>query len=233
MCQLKLKFVRLGDKMKKSKFTTIGILLTTLILGGVAIFTAIRLYQTRQTAVAPNVPSSEPLAADNSCKLSFSLSISSPTATATSAPGCNTSCTTNANCPTGYTCWGEEPGDPKVCRNTTCQWQASCVCPTSTAIATATATATSNPECNNSCTENTDCPDGLMCSIPSGATTGSCRNTSCLSETDCLCPVATATATATSLAEEPTLPDAGTSWPTILGTAFGILIILGSLLLAF
>jgi len=297
----------------KNKVVTIAIILTTLVLAGVAIFTAIRLYQTRN--VAPT--ESEAGSAPSACQLTFTIVGPTATATSTSAPGCNTSCTTNANCPTGYSCWGEEPGDPKVCRKTLCKWSASCVCPTSTATttatatatartvvcnqvcnpsinppincistltchttstlrgasglcrneecldetdcgcpgatetptttptvtatatatdnatATATATATSNPECNNNCTENTDCPDGLMCNIPSGSTTGSCRNTSCLSETDCLCPVATATATATSLAEEPNLPDAGTSWPTILGSAFGILIILGSLLLAF
>ena len=42
------------------------------------------------------------------------------------------------------------------------------------------------PQCNNSCTNNADCPSGLMCRISSG-TTGSCRNTQCLSETDCTC----------------------------------------------
>ncbi|HCR35537.1 TPA: hypothetical protein DIU22_00630 [Candidatus Woesebacteria bacterium] len=67
-----------------------------------------------------------------------------------------------------------------------------------------------------------------MCYKTSGATTGSCRNTSCLTETDCLCPVPTSTATS-----QPELPSVGTTWPTIVGTGFGILVILGSLLLAF
>jgi hypothetical protein len=46
----------------KGKVATVIILLATFILAGVAIFTAIRLYQLRQVAVAPNVPESKPQA---------------------------------------------------------------------------------------------------------------------------------------------------------------------------
>lgn len=49
--------------MKKGKLGTILVILVTLVLAGVAIFTAIRLYQLRQQSVAPNVPSSKPAAA--------------------------------------------------------------------------------------------------------------------------------------------------------------------------
>ncbi len=51
--------------MKKpiGKLGTTLIILATVILAGVAIFTAFRLYQLRQQPVAPNVPSSEPKAA--------------------------------------------------------------------------------------------------------------------------------------------------------------------------
>jgi hypothetical protein len=45
----------------KNKAVTISILLITILLAGVAVFTAIRLYQLRQAAVAPNAPS-QPLA---------------------------------------------------------------------------------------------------------------------------------------------------------------------------
>ena len=179
----------------KNKYTIIGIIATTIVLAGVAIYTAIRLYQTRQTAVAPNVPSSQPRAANPACSMSFTLSEGSSTPTATSTATATATGTATA---------------------------------TSTSTATATATATSNPQCNNNCSENTDCPNGLMCYKTSGATTGSCRNTSCLTETDCLCPVPTSTATS-----QPELPSVGTTWPTIVGTVFGILVILGSLLLAF
>lgn len=263
----------------KNKFTTISIILITVVLAGIAIFTAIRLYQTRDQAVAPNVPSSKPAAAGqmcggfanatcppgercvltggtvgvcqtvstsepkdsvNSCSLNFTL-VSGPTstptakatatATATPVPECNSTCSINADCPTSLICHKEDGESVGNCRNNSCLTSLLCVCSSSTPTptATATATATANPQCNNSCTQNTDCPNGLMCNIPSGATSGNCRNTSCLSEADCLCPVATGTAP---VAEKPELPDAGTSWPTVLGTAFGFIVILGSLLLA-
>jgi len=57
----------------KGKIATAIILLATFVLAGVAIFTAVRLYQLRQTSVAPNVPSSVPKAVDNTCTLSFTL----------------------------------------------------------------------------------------------------------------------------------------------------------------
>ena len=176
----------------KNKYTVIGIILVTILLAGIAIFTAMRLYQTRDVAVAPNVPSSKPKAQEvpvNTCSLSFTLTIAASTATATA--------TSTA---------------------------------TSIATSTPTATASPNPQCNNSCTSNSNCPSGLMCYIASGATSGNCRNTQCLSETDCTCAVATTSATVTPT--QPSLPVVGTSWPTLLGTGFGIMVIIGSLLLA-
>lgn len=251
----------------KNKFTIIGIILTTIVLAGIAIFTAIRLYQTRN--VAPT--SSE--AAAGACQLSFTITSQTPTATATAtgirtatptatptatatatatarAVECNQECNTSINppisCEAEMSCYTTSTlrGASGVCRNLDCVEETDCGCPGATATPTvtptktptATATATTNPQCNNSCTQNTDCPDGLMCNIPSGETSGSCRNTSCLSETDCLCPQPTSTATSTyiaDIAEQPELPSVGTTWPTIVGTAFGILVILGSLLLAF
>ena len=47
----------------RKNLTTIIIIAVTVILAGVALFTALRLYQLRQTSVAPNVPSSQPGAA--------------------------------------------------------------------------------------------------------------------------------------------------------------------------
>ncbi len=67
-------------KIFKGKIGTVIILVITFILAGVAIFTAIRLYQLRNQAVAPNVPSSVPQAHFNStpppaasCDLSFTV----------------------------------------------------------------------------------------------------------------------------------------------------------------
>jgi len=330
----------------KNKIVTIAIILTTLVLAGVAIFTAIRLYQTRNVAptdssaaVGPKVcqlsftitgPTASPTATpqqcnsvctnDNQCNTGLKCIIvnsatgakrcrkpacptkadcicSGTTATPTATPQqCNSVCTNDNQCNTGLkciivnsatgakrcrkpacptkadcicsgttatptatpqtvacnevcnetvnppiSCEGELScystsdlrGASGLCRNLDCIEETDCLCPgaTEAPTPTATATATANPECNNSCTQNTDCPDGLMCNIASGETSGSCRNTSCLSETDCICPAATGTSAP--IADEPELPDAGTSWPTVLGTAFGFLVILGSLLLVF
>lgn len=105
-----------------------------------------------------------------------------------------------------------------------------------TTTATATATATAVPQCNNSCTTNSNCASGLMCYIASESTTGTCRNTQCLPDTDCVCTIATSTSTSIAQApaptEQPTLPSAGTTWPTMLATGFGVIVIIGSLLLA-
>jgi len=182
----------------KNKYTTIGIIIVTVILAGVAIFTALRLYQTRDVAVAPNVPSSKPKAQEavNTCSLSFTLTTTTTTPTAT--PTATATATATA---------------------------------TSTATATATATASPVPQCNNACTSNSNCPSGIMCYIASGATSGNCRNTQCLSETDCTCAIATTSPTVAPT--QPSLPVVGTTWPTILATGFGILVIIGSLLLAF
>jgi uncharacterized repeat protein (TIGR01451 family) len=62
----------------KGKFGTIIIVLFTLILASVAIFTALRLYQLRQQPVAPNVPSSIPRASENACSLSFTVTPQTP-----------------------------------------------------------------------------------------------------------------------------------------------------------
>lgn len=73
----------------KNKAVTIVILLATLVLAGIAVFTAIRLYQLRQESVAPNVPSSEPQAIQTTdtppaacTQLSFTLATVPPGACA-------------------------------------------------------------------------------------------------------------------------------------------------------
>lgn len=243
--------------MNKNKLTVIGIVLTTVILAGVAIFTAMRLYQTRTEPVAPNAPSSKPKAQEvvNACSLSFTLATSTPTATptatptrtptatptvtATPVPQCNSVCSTTSDCPSNLTCYKPNGATSGNCRNAQCNTASNCLCatatptatttatPTKTATPTATATATANPQCNYACTSNSNCPSSMICYIPSGSTAGNCRNTQCLSETDCACAVSTPTTTS-----QPTLPEVGTKWPTLLGTGFGILVILGSLLLA-
>lgn len=83
----------------RKRIVTIVIVLATVVLAGVAVYTAIRLYQLRQEAVAPTAPTSEPAAAEpqtNACtQLSFVLAVEtspspspsvSPTPTPTSTP---------------------------------------------------------------------------------------------------------------------------------------------------
>lgn len=179
----------------KNKYTIIGIIITTIILAGVAIFTAMRLYQTRDVAVAPNVPSSKPKAQEvtNTCNLSFTLTIATSTSTATATA---TSTSTSSSSPTA------------------------------TATATGTASPTGAPNsCGGTCGSNSNCQSNFMCYQ------GFCRNASCVTETDCTCAVATTSATVAPT--QPSLPVVGTSWPTLLGTGFGVLVIIGSLLLAF
>lgn len=223
----------------KNKFTIIGIVLTTVVLAGVAIFTAMRLYETRNQAVAPNVPSSRPEAGlrfeDNvpvdsapACYLKFTIS------TATPPPICIQVITPAQNPKTGE------------CRNfpTPCDvpagWKIVAKCPTPTPTITPTATATpvvtGQPNsCGGTCGSNSNCASGLYCYQ------GFCRNPECSTASNCVCttatPVATTTAKGTTVAAatptEPSLPVVGTTWPTLLGTGFGVLVIIGSLLLAF
>ena len=79
----------------KNKIATIGIIIATLILAGVAVFTAIRLYQLRKESVAPTAPTSKPKAQEVpvACtSLAFTLGVtptptSTPTPTPTGTPG--------------------------------------------------------------------------------------------------------------------------------------------------
>lgn len=136
-------------KGSKGKVTTGIIILVTLVLAGVAIFTAIRLYQLRNQPVAPNVPSSFPRAAENAptCSLSFTLAVSTPTPTPTptgtpagtptptptptptGTPGpsstpnaCGGTCGSNFNCQSNYVCYNG------TCRNPSCTSSTNCVC---------------------------------------------------------------------------------------------------------
>src|SRR3990167_2030994 len=125
----------------KKKIVTISIVLATVILAGVAIFTAVRLYQLRQTSVSPTSPESEPEAAnDKICKLSFNITLAttSPTATPTTSPTatptktpkptptktpkptpvsrCDESCGVNGDCASGLICYGASIAQTGKCR---------------------------------------------------------------------------------------------------------------------
>src|SRR5476651_2179738 len=134
----------------KKNLTTLIIVFATIILAAVAIFTSIRLYQTRQKSVAPNAPSSQPKAATVAptstpvaCQtLAFTISTPTPTPTGTATatptpspvPQCGTTCSTNADCPTSMVCY------VGLCRNPSCTTDSSCLCATTTPTASPTAT---------------------------------------------------------------------------------------------
>src|SRR5579864_6816257 len=59
----------------KKNIVTLIIVIATIILAGIAIFTAIRLYQLRQQPVAPNAPSSKPAAQSINCQVQFNVNV--------------------------------------------------------------------------------------------------------------------------------------------------------------
>jgi hypothetical protein len=97
----------------KNKIATIGIIIATIILAGVALFTAVRLYQLRQEAVAPTAPTSKPKAGEpqtgeppTACtSLVITLSTATPTITPTGGP---TTTPTATAVPTPPTCAADE-----------------------------------------------------------------------------------------------------------------------------
>lgn len=218
----------------KGKLGTILILLATVILAGVAIYTAIRLYQLRQEPVAPNVPSSIPKAAEfcggiagtactgglvciysNGSTIATHPDESGTCGTAPAGPPAKTVCSLSFTVAGTPTPTGTPTGTPTST-------------PTGTPNETPTPTPTGTPptgtpnSCNGTCGSNANCSDGLMCYQ------GFCRNPSCAVNTNCTC-AGTPGPTSTPV---PTLPKSGTDWPTIAGFGIGMFVILGSILLA-
>lgn len=189
-------------KLFKGKVGTVIVVMATFLLAGVAIFTALRLYQLREQPVAPNVPSSIPKAAEG-CSLTFTVTATesaspSPTATSSATPtgtpnpsatpnSCNGSCGGNENClQPWYFCFIETDANGVRrghCRDINCREREDCTCP---GISTSTPT-------------------------PTIRSTGTPR------------PSATPAAA---------LPESGTNWPTVMSVGVGLFVIIGSLLLA-
>lgn len=146
----------------KNKIATIGIIIATLILAGVAVFTAVRLYQLRKEAVAPTAPTSKPKAQEVpvACtSLAFTLGATpTPTASPTATPtptgsptvtptptttgvpnSCNGTCGSDSNCLSGYYfCYNGH------CRDRSCPDREDCTCP-GTPTATPRVTTTPTP----------------------------------------------------------------------------------------
>lgn len=190
--------------------------------------------------------------------------------TATPLPICGTNLACSGSVVTGATkCKQPDPSTTVIYCCGAGKLIVNGVCSNATPTPTASPTPSPSPtplggglQCNASCTSSSQCQSGSVCYISSG-TTGFCRNTICVSDTDCICPAgsgspspsptpsptligqatnsptprSTATATATAISQVQTsplpIPETGTSLPTILGAIFGIFVVVGSLILAF
>lgn len=120
----------------KGKTVTLIIVIAVIILAGIAIFTATRLFQLRNESVSPAAPESTPGAqtvpdvVPSTCQLSFSLTVS--------AAACYESCTTSSDCPSGLEC--QDVAGQNLCVNPLCSEESSCVCETSTPTPSPTTT---------------------------------------------------------------------------------------------
>src|SRR3990167_4879997 len=137
-------------KNLKNKTITVAIILITMLLAGVAIFTAVRLYQLRQSSVSPLNPQSEPEAYTTQiCKLSFNITLATATATPTPTPTktpkptptktpkptptkspkptpvsrCDESCGVSSDCASGLICYGASIAQTGKCRKASCPKQ--------------------------------------------------------------------------------------------------------------
>lgn len=88
-------------------------------------------------------------------------------------------------------------------------------------------TPTPVPQCNLGCTSSSQCPTSMVCYIQAGQTSGVCRNASCQSDTDCICPTTTTPGVTPSPAPStiPSVPKAGTIWPTFILVAAGVILV--------
>jgi hypothetical protein len=150
------------NKLKNS-WSLILIALATIILGGIAVFTAAKLYQIGKKPIAPNAPlpapaheiTATPTATPTvSLPCTFSLCIASPTPTITPIPSSTPTLT-----PT--------------------------VTPTIASTPTPAPSPTPILGCYNKCSSDTDCPSGLLCQAIEDIKR--CVNANCQSETDCTC----------------------------------------------
>ncbi len=230
----------------KMNIKTIIIGLSTVVLGGVAIFTAVRLYQLRSEPIAPNAPQSQPLAQQGglcggitqiSCASGFTCIYENgstiaphPDATGTCQPqnqGANEGemCggIAGIDCAKGLVCdYGSgnlsapNPDATGVCVSETNKSACEAITFTITK-ATPTPTATANVTSTPTPTP-TDTPAG---EDPTPTAASTLKPTSTPSQ-----PLAETPTPA------PSLPTAGVGSPTIIGLGAGMLILLFSLILA-
>jgi len=194
-----------ANNKKGGKGKTIIIIAATVVLAGIAIFTAVRLFQLREQAVAPTAPESEPEAIV-------------PCAEACPDPeGILRNCTPPDLDGTSQDslCYADVIGRVESCggRQYCCSltgWTANmAACATTAPTSSPTGTATAAP---------TSSPTGTATAAPTSSPTG----------TATAAPIATVAPTSA----PDTLPDAGISSPTVIGAGFGVTLLILSLILA-
>lgn len=202
----------------KSKFGTILVLIATVALAGIAIFTAFRLYKLRQEAVAPNAPTSKPAAATctQQCPGSDGVlrNCTPPDSDGTSQDSiCNSNVVGRI----------EPCGGTSYCCNGT-KW--------TTSMTACQTTLSPTPTPNSSCEtlsftiNETPTPTGSSTATPTTTATSTPTASSTATSSPTIAP------TGTSSEAQAALPEAGTSLPSILGLGIGGILLLISLFLA-
>lgn len=132
------------DKLKKN-WQLVLIVLVTIILGTIAVVTAIRLAQIGQEPIAPTAPTSKPEAAflgrepTEACTLSFNVSTEeSPSPSPSESPSpspvpeCYEECIDDEDCPQDYedvTLVCQDIDGVNLCVNDECPEEEDCLCP--------------------------------------------------------------------------------------------------------
>ena len=183
----------------KNKLTTALILIATVILAGVAIFTAYRLYKLRQEAVAPTAPTSKPKAAacTEQCPGSDGVLRNCSAPDGPESDGSSKDSICNASYAGKRIEWCA--GRRYCC--TTSGWSTtltSCASATPQACSSlsfAIASPTPGPKnsCGGACGSDSNCVSGLFCY----QSVGYCRNPDCPTDTDCDCANPTTAPTST------------------------------------
>jgi hypothetical protein len=242
-------------KENTKRILIIGILAVTVALAGIAIFTAIKLYQLGQE-VAPSpkpkeraevVP--EVFQLEDVCQLSFTVSPSgspspSPSASPSPSPSASPSpgapvcyqgeCTTNPdNCPSGLDC--QNINGNNLCVNPSCRDESDCEC--AQASPSPSPSASPSYQCWNQCDYNYQCPSDLECLEVNGV--NRCVNPTCRTDSDCSCAQAQGSPSPRASASpgityvpgqsppppQRELPQAGSLSPTLLFTLGGLALV--------
>ena len=208
------------------------LIIVTIVLGAVAIFTGVKIYQSREEPVAPT----QPKGVTEQCRLVLDIPAptSAPTATPTPTPTptptltpmptptpipeCWQICVNDDNCPQDLAC--QTVNEEKRCVNPECPEEKDCQCPVPTATPTPTLTPTLTSIPPTATPQPTTAPQATATPQP----------TTVYVQQPTRAPLAQApTATPTPPTE---LPEAGSLWPTIGVTIGGIILGIIGLLLA-